>query len=427
MNIYNTNVDNITCSCEDWKQTRSTYPQNDPRRLCKHLINKMHINSLPTSLKYFIEDIEFYKTKEWGFRQDFEKVLTFPINNLTVLMTFDWMNIYDSDGNKYGYLNDIYTGEHWWAKKNKPIGYEEVEEFFTKQFKPLPLSLQGKEKSDLIKYIKEVIPNKQNIQFSIEEDQWTPSPDGIYYCLYESTSDYPLEEEVRHIIVNNNEIIIEMYYGEIFQYNRDYEYAKSFIENTRQKEQKRLDNEKQKYEEELSAKRDRAKSKGYLWQIKDTIYGELIKISKRDEKSLYTDYIEVTNKISVEYSNTKKLLEVSKSSITSLLFHKTLNKLKMIKKVKTLNLNEWIILNDGLKYGINIEKDSKYFTEIIPDWYMITTINVNTLELVEQRDRQNVRMTKVLWKNNQFKELLELVIKHIKNQNSEKDLVEKTS
>jgi len=427
MNIYDTDVTNLTCNCEDWKQTRNTYSKDDPRRLCKHLINKMNVSSLTNSLKYFIEDIEFYKTKEWGFKQDFEKILTFPINNFKVLIDVGWMNVYDSDGNKYGYLNDSYTGEHWWAKKNKPIGFEEVESFFKKRFNAIPLPLQGKEKSDVIKYIKEVIPSKKNTRLSIEDDQYEPSPDGIYYCLYESANDYVSEDEVRHIIVKNNEIIIEMYYGKLFQYNRDYEYAKSFIEDMREKEQERLNNEKREYEEELSKKRDKAKDKGYLWEIKDTLYREAITFCNRDHEAQYTKYIEATNKVSDEYSNAKKLLKSSKSDITSILFHKILNNLKMIKKVRTLNLNEWIIINDGLKYGINIEKDSKYFSEIIPDWYKITTINAKTLELVEQRNRQNVRMTKALWKNSQFEELLELVIKHIENQNREKKPVERTS
>jgi len=89
-----------------------------------------------------------------------------------------------------------------------------------------------------------------------------------------------------------------------------------------------------------------------------------------------------------------------------------------------LNLNDWIIIDDGLKYGINIEKDSKYFSESIPDWYKVTTLDAHTLELAEQRDKQNVRMTRILWKNNNFEKLLDLVVETIKNQNAEKRINE---
>ena len=64
MNTYDTDIQNLTCTCKDWQETRKDYTTNDPRRLCKHIINKLDINNLPSSIKYFKESIEFYQEKE---------------------------------------------------------------------------------------------------------------------------------------------------------------------------------------------------------------------------------------------------------------------------------------------------------------------------------------------------------------------------
>ena len=76
MNVYETNLKNLTCSCEDWKQTKQEYPLDDPRRLCKHIINKLDINNLLNNLKYFKEDIKICQEKEWGFYKQFKKIIT---------------------------------------------------------------------------------------------------------------------------------------------------------------------------------------------------------------------------------------------------------------------------------------------------------------------------------------------------------------
>jgi len=31
MNQYNTNLENQTCTCQDWQETRQEFRQNDPR------------------------------------------------------------------------------------------------------------------------------------------------------------------------------------------------------------------------------------------------------------------------------------------------------------------------------------------------------------------------------------------------------------
>ncbi|QOY53323.1 transposase family protein [Candidatus Sulfurimonas baltica] len=436
MNIYDTNTEKLTCTCEDWKQTRKEYPIDDPRRLCKHIINKLDIDNLSDNLKYFKEDIKFYKSKEWGFTKDFEKVLKLPINGYIILQDHYWMNVYDNNGNKYGYLYDTDNNKHVWAKNEKPVGYKEVENHFRQKHDSKLISFQGNEKSTLINFIKKNIPSKQDVSFSFEEAYSESFSDSYMFFVnerikldtyYEENTEY----KIKFVTIDKYKVSVFMENGNIFFYDRDYDYALScrqknmLLEEQRlQREEEIFEKERQEYEKKLSEKRDTAKNKGYLWEIKDSLYREAITYCNRDHDAQYTEYIEATYKISDEYSDLKKLLKSSKSDITSALFNKTLNNLKMIKKVKTLNLNDWIIIDDGLKYGINIEKDSKYFSETIPDWYKVTTLDAHTLELVEQRDRQNVRMTRILWKNNQFEKLLDLVVETIKNQNAEERINE---
>ena len=64
MNSYNTDLVKQTCSCLDWKETRQEYELDDPRRLCKHIINKLDLNNLNDSLKYFRESLEYYQENE---------------------------------------------------------------------------------------------------------------------------------------------------------------------------------------------------------------------------------------------------------------------------------------------------------------------------------------------------------------------------
>lgn len=38
LNKFKINIDNLTCTCRDWKKERSNFDKNDPRRLCRHII-----------------------------------------------------------------------------------------------------------------------------------------------------------------------------------------------------------------------------------------------------------------------------------------------------------------------------------------------------------------------------------------------------
>jgi len=141
MNIYDTNIKDLTCSCTDWKETRAMYPIDDPRRLCKHIINKLDTTNLTDNLKYFKEDIEFYQSKEKGYTRDFDNSLYIPLAKCKVnYRDGDWINIFDENGKKYGLL--IKDDSFKWSKVGKPRQYKEVELFFTtEEYQPvIPLT-----------------------------------------------------------------------------------------------------------------------------------------------------------------------------------------------------------------------------------------------------------------------------------------------
>ena len=133
MNTYNTNLENQTCTCLDWKETRQEFKLNDPRRLCKHIINKLDINNLPTELKYFIESLEYYQKNQKSFTKDFDNVkYILEVDCKILYRKDDWINVYDKNGNKYGFLPYSYDAGFKWAENKKPKKFQEIEIYFDK-------------------------------------------------------------------------------------------------------------------------------------------------------------------------------------------------------------------------------------------------------------------------------------------------------
>ena len=99
MNIYNTDIKNITCSCLDWQKKRAEYPLSDPRRLCKHIINKLDIVNLPQNIKYFKEHILYCQERDMAFSRKFQKLMPLLDKKYIVLYNDnDWTNIYNEEG-----------------------------------------------------------------------------------------------------------------------------------------------------------------------------------------------------------------------------------------------------------------------------------------------------------------------------------------
>ena len=55
---YNINLNELTCECAHFKADRLNYSQNDPRRLCKHLVKALFdLDYVPISLTEFKEKV----------------------------------------------------------------------------------------------------------------------------------------------------------------------------------------------------------------------------------------------------------------------------------------------------------------------------------------------------------------------------------
>ena len=69
---YNTSIYTVKCDCDDWREKRSEYYIDDPRRLCKHLILEFQVVELkninvPQKLKPFEKEILQCRYQKVGF------------------------------------------------------------------------------------------------------------------------------------------------------------------------------------------------------------------------------------------------------------------------------------------------------------------------------------------------------------------------
>lgn len=254
MNEYNTNILKLTCSCPDWKETRQQYNLSDPRRLCKHIINKLDVRNLPPEISKFKESIESYQEKEWGFKRDFDEII--ELNNFTLLGNINWIDVFDKNGTRYGVKKDDFSNNIYWAKNLKPKEYQTIEKYLTKESDKIPLQLEEEEYPQIISFIKDVLPHKKDFYISIQSSQFIPTSDGIIYDIWESKltpeQEKKLEQELLQkynkdeayyklgeanltplgennefciyeaLTVTNDEIIVGMYSGKKYKLKRNY-------------------------------------------------------------------------------------------------------------------------------------------------------------------------------------------------------------
>ncbi len=376
MNDYNTNILKLTCSCQDWKETRQQYKLNDPRRLCKHIINKLDMKKLPSEIAKFKESIEFFQEKERGFKNDFDEII--EIDTFTLLGNSEWINVYDEDGVKYGVLIKPFSNNIYWAKNQKPKRFSIIENFLINETKKIPLPLEEEEHPRIINFIKDILPHKKGFFLSINSSQFIPTANGIIYDIWESkltpeeekklekkllqkydtneaycklgeARSIPMDEEkdfciYEPIIVTNDEITITMHSGKEYKLKRNYNYIKQL------KEAKKL-----KKSREIETRKRIADEKGYLQSehYKGGLY-DIQDIDNYPNTLSLNDYKTLKNSILFEYDTLKNLISEYALNITTAKFNESLKKLNFITKESSLNQNDWIIKDDGLKYGINL-------------------------------------------------------------------------
>lgn len=425
MNDYNTNTKELTCDCLDYQLKRFSYLTNNPNRLCKHLISKINIDTLSEDLKYFKEDITFYKENEKGFNRQ-GRVMDMPDFGIKLLYngywTNDWINIYTKDGQNYGLFADNIGKCILWAKNKKPDNHKDIEIYFENFYTDIPFELQEKEKEILIEKIKEIIPNFKNKKLSIWEENYIHDENGVYYDLYD-------EEYSHELAVQNNYFIIKVLGGEKYTIDRDFYFAKECEEEDKiKREAERQINLKiiEKIEEEKKIRFEKKKllveEKGYLYKVKNTQYYELIKNKSPEEIDdiYYNKYLILKKRITENYLTSQELIKKFNTEFNTAQFHKILKNMNYIKKEKYLNLEDWVINGKGLNYGINLAKETYYFNSKIPDWYTVMEWDILNVKLKLEESNSNIRMTKPLWNVEKIELLLQDIKEFIELENMKK-------
>ncbi|MBV5348695.1 hypothetical protein JZU61_03435, partial [bacterium] len=190
---YRTNISELTCSCLDWKNTRDRYNKSDPRRLCKHLINKIIETQINELFPYFRESILFYKEKERGFKRDIKELKDLSEFGLKIMIDTEWSDVFDSNGKRYGYKYNFEELKHTWAKGSKPLNSHKIQELFEGvAIKPIPLSCS--ELEALAVWL-ENNKNYLGCEFSIGRDgMYILPPGALDYHVYEHHRNQFLDE-----------------------------------------------------------------------------------------------------------------------------------------------------------------------------------------------------------------------------------------
>ncbi|HHH54782.1 MAG TPA: BREX system Lon protease-like protein BrxL, partial [Bacteroidetes bacterium] len=194
-----------------------------PRRLCKHLIDQLDIDNLPTSIKKFQASIQFYQDKKKGYNKYFNELIEVPYTDFVAEYNDgDWINIFDNESNRYGFL--IKDDEYIWAKSSKPKNYKIIETFFArKEYQPV-VPLTGEE----IKNIESSLENK----FHVEEGHYVITTQERPYEIRAKNESLETYYDMMH--VTNEEIFIEVQ-GEKYTFLRDQEVVNGLINKLIQK------------------------------------------------------------------------------------------------------------------------------------------------------------------------------------------------
>lgn len=322
-NEYDTDTKAKTCSCKDWNDTRKQYGLYDPRRLCKHLIHELSKSDIQQHYPYYQQKIAFYKSKERGFKRDFDEIIDLSKFGLMVFVT-EWCDVFDVEGNRYGFKFDWETGNKIWAKGNAPKGYQEVEKIFQDRFVQ-PQYMSEDELQEIGRWLEK---NRaySKCEFSIEmETMYILSP-GVL-CYRTMDVDCRLEYDVRNIYCNKNYLRID-YWSHDSDYFQRLKPSASSAAFTKWQNYKDPYIEQQKINEEKS----KIRSKGFVLD--------------GDIKNFYCE----PEDISIHGYETEDKLLVKYPEISKRAFHIRLKKMGIISNPHY----KWIFTEEGLKYGYNL-------------------------------------------------------------------------
>lgn len=236
--------------------------------------------------------------------------------------------------------------------------------FFTKNEYLSPIELSDVEINEVI----EVISDKYKV---VQENNHIYSSIAVIYDIVDENGDY---RDAGSVEVSNEKIEIKLY-----------ENNKKII----------LHRDKTNIEQKLEERLIEIKSGNY-WGIEYQKY----KVNEEEYSSAINKYLTTSIMLNNHYT-----------SIKTAQFNKVLEKMNFIKKVQNYNNSKWILLEDGLKYGINSQKRHvEYNTIEIPDWYVISKFDYHTKEYQIDESRYQTYTTEILWNKEEFQDLLDLIV-----------------
>jgi hypothetical protein len=135
---YDVDPSKLICSCPDWTGRRNAFKQDDPRRLCKHLVKAICETSIPECLAPYGQGIRFFHSKGWGFPVK-EKRKFAEVKGRTVEAHIptdgenEWAEVFDR-GRMFG----LHIYNYWWSRGEEPEDAEEIAQALVGKPAPLP-------------------------------------------------------------------------------------------------------------------------------------------------------------------------------------------------------------------------------------------------------------------------------------------------
>lgn len=353
LNKFKINIDNLTCSCRDWKKKRSNFDKNDPRRLCRHIIALFGEKDISPN-NYFIGSDESINNKLLNENIDIQKMIykMFIPNQFLMYSNRIHYN-YESKTGFFIFNDSVFFGEY------VNIFYENNSHEF------------GFRSGNVHIYLKNSFEVVLNFDYGFNSGNYTSRfdcKDNFYkICSIEALKEIEL-------FVKKNTDWEEHFYNFKKQYD--------------------LIQENKKY-----------------FSIDKTMINRSFNYYGLE----YKDFKKIKDRYLNQYDNLTNLLKQYNPDLTVFNANKTLLKLGIFHKETNLNRGDYIIKDTYNKYGINyIKSRFDNIQKSIPYWYKVSYFDVDKYRIIESNKTKNIPFTEVLFKIENFNDVYNLIIENTK-------------
>jgi hypothetical protein len=151
---------------------------------------------------------------------------------------------------------------------------------------------------------------------------------------------------------------------------------------------------------------DNIDGKDYINKRFNVINGNAPLCNRLYKRYLYEEKLRLKDEYKSRFEITSKILKQVESKYSTLSFNTRLQAMGYIVKSKDLNGNDWIVREDGLKYGINYLIDTLLPNVEMPSWYISTFYDSKTMSFKHSNQKDTTHRTKIMWDKQKFQELL---------------------